>query len=37
MAVQREDFDSGAEIEALARGNAAVGGLAAFVGLVRDV
>lgn len=37
IAVQREDFDSGAEIEALARGNAAVGGLAAFVGLVRDV
>ena len=37
ISVQREDFDSGAEIEALARGNPAVGGLAAFVGLVRDV
>jgi molybdopterin synthase catalytic subunit len=37
ISVQREDFDCGTELEALARGNAAVGGLAAFVGLVRDV
>ena len=37
IAVQREDFDCGAEIEALARGNPAIGALAAFVGLVRDV
>ncbi len=35
--VQREDFDAGAEIAALTRGNAGVGGVAAFVGLVRDV
>jgi len=35
--VQREDFDCGAEIEAITRGNAKVGGVAAFVGLVRDV
>ncbi len=34
--VQTEDFDTGAEIEALTRGNHAVGGLAVFVGLVRD-
>ncbi len=34
--VQTEDFDVGAEIEALTRGNHAVGGLAVFVGLVRD-
>ena len=37
ISVQREDFDCGAEIEALARGNPQVGALAAFVGLVRDV
>jgi molybdopterin synthase catalytic subunit len=37
ISVQREDFDSGAEIEALARGKASVGAVAAFVGLVRDV
>jgi molybdopterin synthase catalytic subunit len=37
ISVQRADFDSGAEIEALARGNASVGAVAAFVGLVRDV
>jgi len=36
ISVRREDFDSGAEIEALARGNASVGAVAAFVGLVRD-
>jgi molybdopterin synthase catalytic subunit len=35
--VQREDFDCGAEIEAIARGDPKVGGIAAFVGLVRDV
>jgi len=37
ISVQREDFDCGAEIEALARGNPRVGALAAFVGSVRDV
>jgi molybdopterin synthase catalytic subunit len=35
--VQREDFDVGAEMAALTAGNHAVGGLAIFVGLVRDV
>ena len=35
--VQREDFDVGAEIAALSAGNRAVGGVAAFVGLVRDM
>src|SRR5512146_2001420 len=35
--VQREDFDVGAEINRLTNGNAKVGGLACFVGLVRDV
>ena len=35
--VQTEDFDVGAEIDALTRGNHAVGGIATFVGLVRDV
>jgi molybdopterin synthase catalytic subunit len=35
--VQREDFDVGAELDALARGNRRVGGLASFVGLVRDM
>ena len=34
--VQREDFDVGAELDALARGNHRVGGVASFVGLVRD-
>ena len=34
--VQREDFDVGAEIAALQRGRTGIGGLAAFVGLVRD-
>ncbi|MGH6946512.1 MAG: molybdenum cofactor biosynthesis protein MoaE, partial [Kiloniellales bacterium] len=34
--VQREDFDVGAELEGLARGNHRIGGLASFVGLVRD-
>lgn len=35
--VQREDFDVGKEIAALTDGNRAVGGLAVFVGLVRDM
>ena len=35
--VQREDFDAGAEMAALTRGNTGIGGLAAFVGLVRDM
>ncbi len=35
--VQREDFDLGAEMAALTAGNHSVGGLAVFVGLVRDV
>lgn len=35
--VQREDFDLGREVAALTRGNIGIGGLATFVGLVRDV
>ncbi len=35
--VQREDFDIGAEIATLTEGNTRVGGLAMFVGLVRDL
>lgn len=35
--VQREDFDVGAEIEALTRGKSGIGGVTSFVGLVRDV
>ena len=35
--VQAEDFDPGAELEALTRGNHAIGGVASFVGLVRDM
>ena len=35
--VQREDFDLGAELSALGRGNLRVGGVASFVGLVRDI
>jgi molybdopterin synthase catalytic subunit len=35
--VQREDFDTGAEIAALTAGNAAIGGVATFLGLVRDM
>lgn len=35
--VQREAFDVGRELGALTAGNHAVGGLACFVGLVRDV
>jgi molybdopterin synthase catalytic subunit len=34
--VQREDFDVGAELAALTRGRADVGGVASFVGVVRD-
>src|SRR6266704_2639056 len=34
--VQREDFDSGVEIERLAAGDHGVGGVASFIGLVRD-
>ena len=37
ISVQREDFDCGAEIAALSRGNPAIGALAVFVGLVRDL
>ncbi len=35
--VQREDFDLGAELRSLTAGNHKVGGLASFVGLVRDM
>ena len=35
--VQREDFDVGAELAALAPGDTAVGGVCAFMGLVRDL
>jgi molybdopterin synthase catalytic subunit len=35
--VQAEDFDPGREIEAVTAGNTAVGGVASFIGLVRDV
>jgi len=35
--VQREDFDVGAELEALSRGKTGIGGIVSFVGLVRDV
>jgi molybdopterin synthase catalytic subunit len=35
--VQREDFDVGAEIAALIAGNPRIGGVASFIGLVRDV
>ena len=35
--VQREDFDVGAEIEALTNGNVSIGGVTSFVGLVRDM
>jgi molybdopterin synthase catalytic subunit len=34
--VQREDFDVGAEMTALTRGKHDIGGVASFVGLVRD-
>jgi molybdopterin synthase catalytic subunit len=35
--VQAEDFDLGVELNALTAGNLAIGGLACFVGLVRDI
>ena len=35
--VQAEDFDIGAEIDALCAGNNKIGGVATFVGLVRDI
>jgi molybdopterin synthase catalytic subunit len=35
--VQREDFDVGAELEQLTAGNHRIGGVASFVGLVRDL
>ncbi len=35
--VQREDFNLGIELAALTRGETGIGGLASFVGLVRDV
>jgi molybdopterin synthase catalytic subunit len=35
--VQREDFDVGAELEALTRGKTGIGGVTSFVGLVRDI
>lgn len=35
--VQRDDFDPGAEMEALTRGDTSVGAVATFVGLVRDM
>jgi len=35
--VQAEDFDVGAELNRLTDGNTAIGGVAIFVGLVRDV
>jgi molybdopterin synthase catalytic subunit len=35
--VQREDFDTGAELERLANGNPRIGGIASFIGLVRDM
>ncbi|MCC7015752.1 MAG: molybdenum cofactor biosynthesis protein MoaE [Rhodospirillales bacterium] len=35
--VQREDFDVGAELARFGAGNARIGGIAVFVGLVRDL
>ena len=35
--VQRQDFDIGAELEKLSAGNPRIGGVASFVGLVRDM
>jgi molybdopterin synthase catalytic subunit len=35
--VQTQDFDVGAELEKLAAGNHRVGGVASFIGLVRDI
>ena len=35
--VQREDFDVGAELDELAAGDHGIGGVASFIGLVRDM
>jgi molybdopterin synthase catalytic subunit len=35
--VQQEDFDIGAELDRLSLGNHAIGGVASFLGLVRDM
>jgi len=35
--VQREDFDVGTELAALTRGKTGIGGVASFIGLMRDV
>ncbi len=35
--VQEQDFDVGAELERLSAGNTGIGGIASFVGLVRDM
>ncbi len=35
--VQREDFDVGSELEKLSRDNPRIGGVASFIGLVRDM
>src|SRR5947209_15030737 len=35
--VQREDFDTGKELERLSAGDHTIGGVASFVGLVRDM
>ena len=35
--VQREDFDVGAELEALTRSRTGIGGVTSFLGLVRDL
>ena len=37
ISIQEEDFDPGAEIEALVRGNHEIGGVTSFIGLVRDM
>ncbi len=35
--VQRDDFDVGVELDRLAAGNHRIGGIASFIGLVRDM
>ena len=35
--VQREDFDVGAELDRLSAGDHSIGGVASFIGLVRDM
>ncbi len=35
--VQREDFDTGAELQKLSAGNTQIGGVTCFVGVVRDM